>query len=69
MEIADKDLNTERLIELSRGLPIIEVITDDDIAGFSEDDSGYWEKNITSKLCKGHFWRHLAHQNYRIGKF
>ena len=41
MEIADNDLNTERLIELSRGLPIIEVITDDDIAGFSEDDGGY----------------------------
>ena len=41
MEIADDDSNTERLIELSRGLPIIEVITDDDIAGFSEDDGGY----------------------------
>jgi len=41
MEIADDDSNTERLIELSLSLPIIEVITDDDIAGFSEDDSGY----------------------------
>ena len=41
MEIADDDSSTERLIELSLSLPIIEVITDDDIAGFSEDDGGY----------------------------
>ena len=41
MEIEDKDLNTERLIEMSRSLPIIEVITDDDIVDFVEDDGGY----------------------------
>jgi hypothetical protein len=41
MEIADEDLNTERLIEVSISLPIIEVITDDDIVDFVEDDGGY----------------------------
>ena len=41
MATSDIGSNTERLIELSRGLPIIEVITDDDIADFSEDDGGY----------------------------
>ena len=83
MKIVDNDSNTKKLIELGLSLPIIEVITDDDISDFSEDDGGYWEKNITSKLenrliwesfhtsklCKGHFWRHLAHQNYRIVRF
>ena len=52
MEIADDDSNTERLIELSLSLPNVEVITDDDIADFVEDDGGYWEKNVTPKLCK-----------------
>ena len=31
MEVADNDSNTEILIEVSVSLPIIEVITDDDI--------------------------------------
>ena len=50
MKIVDNDSNTKKLIELGLSLPIIEVITDDDISDFSEDDGGYWEKNITSKL-------------------
>ena len=41
MEIAHDDSNTERLIELSLSLPNVEVITDDDIADFVDDDSGY----------------------------
>lgn len=41
MEIADDDSNTERLIELSLSLPNVEVITDDDIADFVDDDGGY----------------------------
>ena len=41
MEVADNDSNTEILIEVSVSLPIIEVITDDDIVYFVEDDGGY----------------------------
>ncbi|MFC6053855.1 hypothetical protein ACFPT0_13650 [Acinetobacter portensis] len=41
MEVADNDSNTEILIEVSVSLPIIEVITDDDIIDFVEDDGGY----------------------------
>ncbi|MFW1744514.1 hypothetical protein [Acinetobacter johnsonii] len=41
MEVADNDSNTEILIEVSVSLPIIEVITDDDIVDFVEDDGGY----------------------------
>jgi hypothetical protein len=41
MEISDNDSNTEKLIELSLSLPNVEVITDDDIADFVEDDGGY----------------------------
>ena len=41
MEIADDDSNTERLIELSLNLPSVKVITDDNIAGFVDDDGGY----------------------------
>ena len=52
MEISDDDSNTERLIELSLNLPSVKVITDDNIAGFVDDDGGYWEKNVTQKLCK-----------------
>ena len=52
MEIADDDSNTERLIELSLSLPSVKVITDDNIADFVEDNGGYWEKNVTPKLCK-----------------
>ena len=41
MEVADNDSNTEILIEVSVSLPIIEVITDDDIIDFVEDDGDY----------------------------
>ena len=41
MEVADNDSNTEILIEVGVSLPIIEVITDDDIVDFVEDDGGY----------------------------
>ena len=41
MEIADDDLNTEKLIQVSLGLPFVIVITDDDIADFVEDDDRY----------------------------
>ncbi len=41
MEISDDDSNTERLIELSLNLPSVKVITDDNIAGFVDDDGGY----------------------------
>ena len=41
MEVADNDSNTEILIEVSVSLPIIEVITDDDIIDFVEDDGVY----------------------------
>lgn len=41
MEVADNDSNTERLIEMSFNLPSVELITDDDIVDFSEDDGGY----------------------------
>ena len=41
MEIADDDLNTEKLIQVSLGLPSVKVITDDDIADFVEYDGSY----------------------------
>ncbi|MEG0619358.1 MAG: hypothetical protein RR557_08675 [Bacilli bacterium] len=42
METANNDdLNTERLIEMSLNLPSVELITDDDIVTFAEDDGGY----------------------------
>lgn len=41
MEIVDDDLNTEKLIQVSLGLPSVKVITDDDIADFIEDDGSY----------------------------
>ena len=41
MGVADNDSNTGILIEVSVSLPIIEVITDDDIVDFVEDDGGY----------------------------
>lgn len=41
MEIADDDSSTERLIELSLSLPIIEVVTDKVVVDFIEDDGGY----------------------------
>lgn len=41
MEIADEDLNTEKLIELSLNLLSVELTTDEDILDFAEDDAGY----------------------------
>lgn len=41
MEIAAHDLNTEKLIQVSLGLPSVKVITDDEIADFVEDDGSY----------------------------
>lgn len=41
MKIADDGSSTERLIELSLSLPIIEVITDKAVVDFIEDDGGY----------------------------
>ena len=41
MQIIEDDLNIERLIEASLVLPTVQVITDDAIADFFEDDDGY----------------------------
>ena len=68
MKIVDNDSNTKKLIELGLSLPIIEVITDDNISDFSEDDGGYWEKKISHQNYKnGWSESHSTHQNYRIG--
>lgn len=43
MEIADDDLNTEKLIiEASLTLPTVKVCTIDAITNFFEDDGGYF---------------------------
>lgn len=41
MQVTEDELNIERLIEASLVLPTVQVITDDAIADFFEDDDGY----------------------------
>lgn len=41
-EIDLDDFNTAKLVELSLSLSTVEVITDDAIVDFTDDDGGYW---------------------------